>query len=54
MLSSVNVISQEEKVGAGRETTHLEHSDQIRVLTVDVSYDFDWRIQLEEGWLIEE
>jgi hypothetical protein len=54
MLASVNVISKEKKVRSRREAAHLEHSDQIGVLTVNIAHNLDRRIQLEEGRLIKE
>ena len=54
MFSSIHVIAQEEKIRTRWKSAHFEHSDKVRVLPVNVTHDFDWRFQLDKGWLIKE
>ncbi|KAI7180526.1 phosphoprotein phosphatase PPZ [Hortaea werneckii] len=54
LLASVHVVTQKQKVAVWRETTHLEHTDQVRVLAVDISDDLDGRAELEKSGLREE
>ena len=54
LLPSVDVIPEEEIVGSGREATHLEEANEIRVLTVDITSDLDWWRKLEESGLVQE
>ena len=51
MLATVDIIAQEQEVGVWWEAEHLEHSDQVGVLAVDVSNNLDGSIQLEKGGL---
>ena len=37
LLSSVNVVAEEEVVGLGRESTILEETEQVVVLSMNVS-----------------
>lgn len=43
LLAAVHVIAEEQVVTVGREAAHLEQTDQVGVLAVDVAYYFDWR-----------
>jgi hypothetical protein len=54
LFPSIDIIPEEEIVGIWWETTHFEESNQVRVLPVDVSHDFDRRGQLDKSWLAEE
>lgn len=54
LLPPVNIVTQEEVVGHGREATHLKHSDQVRVLSVDIADDLDWGVQLQQSRLRQE
>jgi hypothetical protein len=40
LLASVNVITQEEVVGIGREATVLKESQQVEVLTMHITYKY--------------
>ena len=53
-MSSVDVVSQKQVVRLWREVTDLEDSQQVDVLTVDVSSDDQRRIQLDQVWLADE
>jgi hypothetical protein len=52
MLSSIHIITQEEEIGAGRESAHFEHSDKVGVLPMNITHDLDRGFQLEKGWLV--
>lgn len=54
LLPAIDVVSEEEKVGARGETTHLEHADQIRILTVHIADDLYGGVKLQQGGLGEE
>jgi hypothetical protein len=54
LLSSVDVVSQEEVVSFRRESSVLEQSQKIEVLSVDITANFDWGFQLKEDWLLDE
>jgi hypothetical protein len=47
LFASVNVVTQEQVVGLGREPTVLEQTQQIVVLSVDVSTDLDGGLEFE-------
>ena len=53
-MSSVDVVSQKQVVRLWREVTDLEDSQQVDVLTVDISSDDQRRIQLDQVWLADE
>lgn len=53
-VASVDVVSQEQISGIGWVTTDLEQLHQIIVLAVNISTDGDWRIHLEQVWLLSE
>lgn len=54
LLASVNVITQEEVVGFGREATVLKEPQQIIILAVDVAADLDGSLELEQDGLRDE
>jgi len=54
LLSSVNVISEEEVVGLRRETSILEESEELIILAMHISADFDWSFELQENGLVDE
>ena len=54
LLASVDVVTQEEVVGLGREPAVLEQPEQVVVLPVDVTADLDRRLELEKDRLAEE
>lgn len=41
LLTSVDIVTEEEVVGLGREATVLEESEEIVVLSVDITADLD-------------
>ena len=47
LLSSVDVVAQEQVVRLGGHATVLEQAEQVRVLTVDVATNFKRRLQLQ-------
>jgi len=51
LLATINVITEEEVVGLGRETTVLEQTEEIVVLPVDITTDLDGSFKLEEDGL---
>jgi len=54
LLSSIDVVSEEQVVGRRWKATHLEESNEVRVLSVHVADNLDRRRQLNESWLTEE
>ena len=54
MLSTVDVIAEKEVIGCRREAAHLEETDEIGVLAMDIADDFDGRGELEQRGLAEE
>lgn len=48
-----HVVAEEEEIGRRRKAAHLKHSDQVRVLAVDVTDDLDRRGELDERRLRE-
>jgi hypothetical protein len=54
LLPSIDVITQEEVVGLWWEASILKQTQQIIVLTVDISTDFEWSFQLQQDGLREE
>jgi len=54
LLSTIDVISQEEIVGLWWESSILEKAEQVVVLSVDISADLDWGLELEKDWLGDE
>ena len=51
LLTTIDVVTEEEVVGGGREATIFEEAEEIVVLAVDVTADFDGGFKLEEGGL---
>lgn len=51
LLAPVDIVSEEEVVGARREPAHLEQPDQVAVLSVDVADNLDRRGELDQGRL---
>ena len=54
LLSSVNVISKEEIVGLRGETAILEESQEVIILAMHITADFDWGLKLKENGLVDE
>jgi hypothetical protein len=54
LLTSVDIVTEEEVVGLGREATVLEESEEIVVLSVDITADLDRGLELEEDGLGDE
>ena len=51
LFPAIDVITQEEIIRRRGEATHLEETNEIAVLSVDVSYDLDGRGEFDEGRL---
>jgi len=51
LLATVHVVTKEEVVGVGRESTILKKSQQVVVLTMYITADLDWRLQLQQNGL---
>lgn len=51
LLSSVDIITEEEVIGLGREATVLEESEKIVVLSVNITTDLNGGLKLEEDGL---
>jgi hypothetical protein len=54
LLSSIDVVSKEQVVGLWRKGAVLEESEQIVVLAVNVTTDFQRSLKLEKDWLGQE
>lgn len=54
LLSSVDVISEEEIVGLRGEATILEESKEVIILAMHIAADFDWSFKLKENRLVDE
>jgi hypothetical protein len=54
LLTSVDVITEEEVIGLRREATILEESEKIVVLSVNITTDLDRSLKLEEDRLRDE
>jgi len=54
LLSTVDVVAEEEVVGLGREATVLEEAQQVVVLPVDVAANLDGSLELEKDGLGDE
>lgn len=54
LLTSVDVVTEEEVVGLGREATVLEESEEIVILSVDITADLNWSLEFEEDGLRDE
>jgi hypothetical protein len=54
LLTSVDIVTEEEVVGLGGEATVLEESEEIVVLSVDITADLDRGLELEEDGLGDE
>ena len=54
LLSSVNIISEEKVIGFRWESSVLKQSQQVIILTMDISTYFDWCFQLEKDGLVDE
>lgn len=51
MLSSIHIVSQKQIVGLWREAAVLEQSQQVVILTVNVTANFDGCLEFEEDGL---
>lgn len=54
LLSSINIVAQEEIVCLGRESSVFEQSQQVVVLSVDVSANLDGSFQFQQNGLCDE
>ena len=54
LLSSIDVVSQEQVVGLWRKGAVLEETEQVVVLAVHVAADFQRGLKLEKDWLRQE
>jgi hypothetical protein len=54
LLSTINVIAKEEIVGIGWEATVLKESEEVIVLAVDVTADFNGGLKLQQNRLVNE
>ena len=54
MFSSIDVVAQKEIVALRWKTTHFKETDEVTVLSVDITNDLDRRTELNEGGLAEE
>ena len=54
VFASINIVAKEEEVRRWGEAAHFEHSNEIRVLAMNVANDLDRRVQLQKWWLLEE
>ena len=54
LLTPIHIVAQEQVVGIRRESAVLEQSEQIIVLSMNVSHDFDGRLQFEQDGLRDE
>ena len=54
LLSSVHIVSEEKVIGFRWESSVLKQSQQVIILTMDISTDFDWCFQLEKDGLVDE
>jgi len=54
LLSSIDIVSQKQIIGLGWETTVLEEAEQVVVLSMDITADFDRCLQLQEDRLVDE
>ena len=43
LLASVYVVSEEQVVALRRKAAHLEQTNEIRILSMYISYYLDWR-----------
>lgn len=53
LLATVDIIAKEKIIGGGRETTHFEQPNEVRVLAMNVANNLDGRRELDEGGLAE-
>lgn len=54
LSSTINIVSQKEVVGSWRESTTVEETEKITVLTVSVSTNSNGRINLNKRVLLHE
>jgi len=54
LRATIDVVSKEQVVGLGREATVLKKTQEIRVLAVDVSNNFQWGLEFQEDGLSHE
>lgn len=54
LLSSVDVVTEEEVVGFRWESSVLKESKEIVVLSVDITANLNWCLELKEDWLGDE
>ena len=54
LLSTIHVVTKEQVVGSRGEATVFEEAEEVEVLTVDVTANFDGGLQLQKGGLAHE
>jgi hypothetical protein len=54
LLATVNIVTQEQIVGLWWETAHLEKTNKVRVLPMDVADNLDRRTKFDKGGLRKE
>jgi len=51
LLTTVNIIAQEDVIGLGGESTILKKTEEVVVLTVDIAADFNWCLKFQKHGL---
>lgn len=54
LFTSVYVVTEKEVICFWREAAIFEESEEVVVLTVDVTTNLDWSFQFEQDWLVDE
>jgi len=54
LFATIHVVAQKQVVGIRGKPAVLEQTKQIVVLTVNVTTDFDWRLQFQQNRLTDE
>ena len=54
LLSSIHIVAEKDVVGFGGESAVFKQTEEVVVLTVDVTANFDWGFKFKEHWLGDE
>lgn len=54
LFTSIHIVTKEKIVSLWRKSAILKESQEIIVLSMNVSTDLDWSLQLKQDWLVDE
>jgi len=54
LFATINIVAKEQVICIWGKTTHLEKTNEVRILAMDIADNLYWWGKLDQGWLTEE